>query len=108
MWFCCCTKEKKSTITEPILNDWTGSEENERETRISWHEYPSVNETYSKEEYDRTTDNKQIEKNREANRTRRLFRYVYSNDKKDNIDKDNTNQNQSNTKITYHTFLKSI
>jgi len=121
-WFCCCIKETKSnSINEPILNDWNGSDSiEEREQSITWQDYPTITETYSNEEYDRTIDNEQIERNKETSKLRRLLQNVcnISSNKQNNSNKDevksgivqkDTNKNNNvNREITYHAFYKSI
>lgn len=121
-WFCCCIKEtKNSSISEPILHHWKGSDSiEEREQSITWQDYPSITETYSNEEYDRTIDNDQIEKNKETSKLRRLLQNVCNisinkkntnnkdEAKSETVQKETSSNNNVNREITYHAFYKSI
>jgi hypothetical protein len=86
MWFCCCFTYKNADsvgskgskdsneLVEPILNDWTGEDSNVayesiaksiNNKTVAWASSPMCETTYSKEEYDRKIDTKQIAKNKE-------------------------------------------
>jgi len=83
MWFCCCFTDKNTVskdskeLAEPILNDWTGEDSNVAHESIAksihnktvaWASSPMCETTYSKEEYDRKIDTKQIAKNKEEHK----------------------------------------
>lgn len=82
MWFCCCFQAKSADLSEPILYDWTNSNYSPSSTitneetigkTVVWTTSPIYNETYSKDEYDRTIDSEQIAKNKEDQKKKKLL-----------------------------------
>jgi hypothetical protein len=88
MWFCCCLSsgsvdskgsvESKGSsdskeLVDPILSDWLSHSKVAHEPivesisnkTVAWATSPMCETTYSKEEYDRKIDVKQIAKNKE-------------------------------------------
>ena len=89
MWFCCCFTDKNADsveskgsvvskeLAEPILNYWTGEDSNVayesiaksiNNKTVAWASSPMCETTYSKEEYDRKINTKQIAKNKEEHK----------------------------------------